>query len=276
MCVIENLSEKTPNFRELSIEALDSDFDMAAFLDLLKKLKLTTLRCINLYHPRSLFESPQANHHVNAKLLKACSQNEFMRNNLNYLDFFPMLLSTNSEAKLISKLLVLKKIALFYINEDRSESLYEDVTPLQGILEQNLYLQEMELFFGDNDFFIFERDMFHISKAKLLRFSILGNNKKCQEAMYLVFKIGDQKNLSEWIKSAKSIHVSWLQGFKSQNSDLYNCYIRNKQHMFSWILFIDEGKFVKDTQLQKKLCGMYNVDYTHKTNPLISRYLSVN
>ena len=273
MCVIENLSEKTPNFRELSIEALDSDFDMAAFLDLLKKLKLTTLRCINLYHPRSLFESPQANNHVNAKLLRACSQNEFMRNNLNYLDLFPMLLLTNPVAKIISKLLFLKKITLFYVDKSVFESLYEDVTPLQGILEQNLYLQEMELFFGDNDSRIFGCDIFHISKAKLSKFFILGNSKKCQKAIKKVFEISDQKNLLEWIKSAKSIHFSWLLKFKSHNSDLY---IRNNQHMLSWILSTKGDKFVNDTQLNKKLCEMDDVEYEHKTNPLISRYLSVN
>ena len=199
-----------------------------------------------------------------------------MQNNLNYLDLFPMLFLTNSGAKLISKLLFLKKIALFYINEDRPESLCDEVAPLQVILEPNSYLQEMELFFVNNDFRISERDVLYISKAKLSRFSTLGNSNKCQSTIKKVFEISDQKNLLEWIKSAKSIHVSWLQEFESHSRFLYFYYLQSNQNMFSWILSTKGDKFVNDTQLQKKLCEMYDVEYKHKTNPLISRYLSVN
>ena len=261
------LNEEKKNFRELSIEAFQDDYDRG-FAELLEKLELTSLHYSSQFASRySIFFN--SSYCKNAQILAAITENKFMKENLEHFSCFPPFDIDEFVSEHISQLIRLKKIALSLHDENCSNFLIT-------ILKKNTNLVEIELLHDYQSQVKTYKFLRCLIGKKILRLSILGHIEKCEVVMKSLFK-----HIFGILQSLKSMHVVTTSDYRELCGHLsQHLYIT--EHVEAWRNELREAGFKEHyiKRLSKKrLLGfrmMSSFDPERRRNSLIKRYLSVN
>lgn len=165
---LERLSAITSNFRELSIELVHTEF-LPDFLGFLTNLNLTTLKFTSLHCEK---------HNYIEKVFSTISENQFMMNNLRYLDIFPLLDPSDFLNEGIFQHLPLKKLTLYQANQESPKYNSMWKTKLKTLIYEN-NLEEIELFFPANRFYLRYNVFDWMKEMSLPRMTIIEEWLEC-------------------------------------------------------------------------------------------------
>lgn len=285
---LNHLSEQQKTFRELSLELIQMNKENK-FTELLNKLNLTSLQCINLCFDTS------CDTQICDLSLSNIRHNKFMKDNLNYLDIFPWVVNNDFHHLLLEA--PLKKVSLLVDDYFYRNRILQNL--FKGLAQKtNRHLLDLELYF--NTYYWYDRmeqkkkcdqmimnniigcainpDIIdYFNRMGLVRLSIYGQLYCCEKVSEMLFP-NTSSIFSNSLRLARYFKQTYDSDKLTFQERFYALYLRPAYQIANACSSI-QPSFVSNTLFNPRLLclsSIMNSDLSHKYNSFISRYFSVN